>query len=134
MYVTACNFTKIELLHRYLSKILIKMEKLWRRFAVAKVICSSYYWTAFLKCYFSTHFSHVLIIESKFGSCKNVLANQVETSPITNPLISIWIAWGIGEWFSFPLCIPLHEYILLLGNVFYKWIKLEKTNLKLIEL
>ena len=107
-----------------------KMEKLCRRFAVAKVICSKHYWTASLKCCFSICFSHVSIIESRGGSCQNVLANRVETSHITSLLNSIWI----GGWFSLPLCIPHHGNILLRGNSFYKWMKLEKTNVKLIEL
>ena len=119
------------------------MKKLCRRFAVAKVICSSHYWTASLKYYFSTRFSHaslkyyfctrfshVSIIESRVGSCENVLANRIETSYITSPLNSIWI----GGWFSLPMCIPFHGNFLLPGNPFYKWMKIEMTNLKLFEL
>ena len=102
-----------------------KMEKLCRR-----VTCSSHHWTASLKRYFSARFSHVSIIESRVGSCESVMANRVETSHITSLLNSIWI----GGWFSLTLFIPLHGNILLPGNPFYKWMKLEKTNLKLIEL
>ena len=102
-----------------------KMEKLCRR-----VICSSHHWTASLKRYFSARFSHVSIIESRVGSCEGVMANRVETSHITSLLNSMWI----GSWFSLTLFIPLYGNILLPGNPFYKWMKLEKTNLKLIEL
>ena len=125
LYVTACNFTKIELLHRCLSKVLKK----WRNY-VEESFAAVIFKTASLKRYFSTRFSHVLIIESRVGSCENILVNRVETSHITSPLNCIWIE----GWFSLPLCIPLHGTILLPWNPFCKWMKLEKTNIKLIEL
>ena len=132
MYVTACNFTKNKLIQRCYSRVLLKWRNYVEHLQQPLLNC-------IFKCYFSTHVSHRFpwcnllhewIIESRVGSYQNVLADHAETFHITSLLNSIWI----GGWFSLSLCIPLHGNILLCGNPFYKWMKLDKTNPKLIEL
>ena len=41
---------------------------------------------------------------------------------------------GGGKFSPFSLCIPLSGNIPIDGNIFYKWIKIEKMNLKSIKI